>query len=156
MLKAYIRNNILYLRPASERDVDELRNWARQYKTKGSAAIDVDYEPMNYTGSHHEDDQYHDHNPRDYGRSPRQTPAPHRYNPYGYGPQSYRDFPPEPQSHYPFPPIILPIWLDRDRDGRRDYDPRDRDYDTRVQRAHHYEDEPPHDEPPVRTRPTPV
>jgi hypothetical protein len=162
-VKAYIKDGVLYVRPASERDVPTIREWVKALKTSGLRAVDVDMQPMNPNGGNdYDDDRYGYDRNRDYSyqrgqrQYPQQQPQQY-YNPYGYGPQSYMPMPPDfnPEAHhYPSWPWILPFILRRDDGGGY----RDRDYGSRRrmdvdENPDRDDDAPPPREPPRRDIP---
>lgn len=125
MMYLKIKNGKVKIGPADERGEREILEVIQLLKQRGLSVIEVetDYDE----GQHPRHEHY---------RFPDHQDTPRRYNPYGYGAQSYMPMPPDfsPQAHYA-PPIILPVIWERDggRGGRRgprmeyDYD----DYDRR-------------------------
>lgn len=96
--------------PADEEGEHEIEEVIRLIKQQGLRAFEVETDYHGRRNPRHDDYEYQDQH---------QHHAPRRYNPYGYGAQSYMPMPPDfsPQAHYA-PPIILPvIW---ERGGGRD------------------------------------
>lgn len=114
MLKYYFRGNKVYFRPSSIEYADDLRALVQFLKAHELSAIDIDYEPMNYTGSAHDDMDKR--GQRDQRYDPSRDPRHYQQHqdPYGRGEQSHYVMPGfDPWGRplvNPYGPMLHPMW----------------------------------------------